>query len=414
MRVYLSYSTSKLAIVSILFFFLFAGCVSKDIHPDAVKGLFQVDETHLNSILSRLNSPNGEKQSWVDLEAGIKENIKYLSKKQGDEVAVKYGNMEITWGMLARTNEELLEILPELDVYPDLLKDKFVWFALSPRTLLTGYYEPYLEASLTPDPAYPYPLYSVPTDLKALDLGKFHYRWKGEQLIYKIEDGAVVPYDDRKAIDFEGTLKNKGFEVAWAKSLVDVFVLQIQGSGRLLLADGSVKHILYAGKNGQKYVSLGKILIKRGLMPKEGMSMQGIRKFLKDNPDLVEELLTTNPSYVFFRLDDSGPYGAMNAPLTSMASVAVDSKVLPLGSMALLTTKLPQEGVESKKTFTKMVMAQDRGGAIKGTRVDLFCGSGAEAEFLAGHLKSWSHIYLPISREALNQYFQKKSDECKK
>ncbi|SME91965.1 murein transglycosylase A [Desulfovibrio gilichinskyi] len=414
MRVYLPYNMSKLVLVSIFAFFMLAGCATKNVQPDAVKGFFQVDKTQLNSILSRLNSADGEKQSWISLASGINENIKYLSRKQADDVAVKYGNMEITWGMLARTNEELLEILPELDVSPDLLKDKFVWFALSPRTLLTGYYEPYLEASLTPDPAYPYPLYSVPADLKVLDLGKFHYRWKGEQLIYKIEDGAVVPYDDRKAIDFEGALKNKGFEVAWVKSLVDVFILQIQGSGRLLLADGSVKHILYAGKNGQKYVSLGKVLIDRGLMPKEGMSMQGIKQFLKNNPDLVEELLITNPSYVFFRLDDSGPYGAMNAPLTPMASVAVDSSVLPLGSMALLTTKLPEAGVDDKKPFTKIVMAQDRGGAIKGTRVDLFCGSGSDAEFLAGHLNSWSHIYIPVSREALNQYLLKKSDECKK
>ena len=414
MRVYMSYNTLKLTIVYMFAFSLFAGCALKDVQPSAVNGYIQVEVSQLNSILRDLNSPDGEKQSWMSLEAGIKENIKYLSKKTADEVAVRYGSMEITWGMLARTNIELLEILPELDVYPDLLKDKFVWFALSPRTLLTGYYEPYLEASLTPDPAYPYPLYSVPSDLKVLDLGKFHYRWKGQHLVYKIEDGSVVPYDDREAIDFKGALKGKGFEIAWVKNLVDVFVLQIQGSGRLLLADGSVKHILYAGKNGQKYVSLGKVLIDRGLMPKEGMSMQGIREFLKDNPDLVEELLTTNPSYVFFRLDDSGPYGAMNAPLTPMASVAVDNHVFPLGAVGVLTTKLPQDGVDSKKPVTKFVMAQDKGGAIKGTRVDLFCGSGPDAEFLAGHLKSWSHIYLPISREALNQYLLKKSDECKK
>lgn len=410
----MSNSTSKLFFVSIFVFFLLAGCATKNVEPDAVKGFFKVEKNKLNSILNSLNSPDNEKQSWMSLESGIKENIKYLSRKNADDVAVNSGNMEITWGMLARTNSDLLEILPELDVRPDLLKEKFVWFALSPRTLLTGYYEPYLEASLTPDPAYPYPLYSVPEDLKILDLGKFHYRWKGQQLVYKIEDGSAVPYDDRKAIDFEGALKNKGLEIAWVKSLVDVFVLQIQGSGRLLLADGSIKHVLYAGKNGKKYVSLGKVLINKGFMPREGMSMQGIRAFLKDNPSLVEELLSTNPSYVFFRLDDSGPYGAMNASLTPMASVAVDSKVLPLGAMALLTTKLPEDGVDTKKSFTRMVMAQDRGGAIKGTRVDLFCGSGVDAEFLAGHLNSWSHIYLPISREALRLHSCQNSDENKK
>ncbi|MBI9110388.1 murein transglycosylase A [Maridesulfovibrio ferrireducens] len=406
MGFYMPLKRSALLFVVLLVFFLFTGCATKDLQPIAGKGFYEVDKKQLNSILSRLNSQENGENSWINLEKGIKENIKYLSRKPADGVAVKYGNMEITWGMLARTNLELLEILPELEISPELLRNQFAWFALSPRTLLTGYYEPNLEASLTPDPAYPYPLYSVPGNLKILDLGKFHYRWKGQQLIYKIEGDSVVPYDDRKSIDFEGTLQNKGLEVAWVRDLVDVFILQIQGSGRLLLADGSVKHILYAGKNGHKYVSLGKVLIDRGLMAKEGMSMQGIRSFLKDNPELIEELLITNPSYVFFRVDDVGPFGAMNAPLTSMASVAVDSSVLPLGAMAILTTKLPQEGTDKKKTFTKMVMAQDRGGAIKGTRVDLFCGSGPDAEFLAGHLKSWSHLYLPISRESLNRQIE--------
>jgi len=150
------------------------------------------------------------------------------------------------------------------------------------------------------------------------------------------------------------------------------------------LPDGSVKHVLYAGKNGLKYVSLGKVLIQRGLLPKEGMSMQKIKAFLDANPQLVEELLTTNPSYVFFRLDDEGPFGSMGAPLT-------------------LTTRLPQQGEKSKAPFAGIVMAQDRGGAIKGTRVDLFCGSGPEAEYLAGHLTSWSHVYLPISRALLEE-----------
>ncbi|TIH19964.1 transglycosylase [Marinifilum sp. JC120] len=380
------------------------GCSTRSTPTDIpTKGYHKIERTQVSGLIKRLEFQSGSEFSWLDLQNGIERNLRYLSRKPQKSVAAKYGRMQITWGMLKRTNEEMLEILPLLAESPELLNEKFTWYSMAPRTLLTGYYEPYLEASLVPHPDYPYPLYSVPSDLKNLDLGKFHHRWRGQHLIYRHENGEVFPYYDREDIDFKGALQGKGIEIAWVKDLVDVFILQIQGSGRLILPDGSVKHVLYAGKNGLKYVSLGKILIQRGLLPKEGMSMQKIKAFLAANPELVQELLTTNPSYVFFRIDDEGPFGSMGAPLTPMASVAVDSKVLPLGSLALLTTRLPQQGEKGKTPFAKIVMAQDRGGAIKGTRVDLFCGSGPEAEYLAGHLTSWSHVYLPVSRALLEE-----------
>lgn len=382
------------------------GCSSKPTpvpETPSVKGYIKVKSSSVSNLVDRLYKDGGDDFSWEVLRKGIEHNIAYLSRKPENRIAVKYGRVEITWGMLLKTNKDFLEILPLLDTSPELLESRFDWYALSPRTLLTGYYEPYLEASLTPHPDYPYPLYSVPQDLKILDLGNFHHRWKGQKLIYRQEGDEVLPYHNRRDIDFNGALKDRNLEIAWVKDLVDVFILQIQGSGRLVLRDGSVKHVLYAGKNGLKYVSLGKVLINRGLLPKEGMSMQKIRAFLKDNPQYVEGLLTTNPSYVFFRLDDEGPFGSMNSPLTPMASVATDSSVLPLGSLALLTTGLPSAEAQTKIPFARMVMAQDRGGAIKGTRMDFFCGSGAEAEFLAGHLASWSHVYLPISRDYVEE-----------
>ncbi len=379
--------------------FPFCGCSTHDVKIESPgKGYNKVESAQVEGLISRLKYQSGDNFSWLDLQKGIERNIKFLSRKPAQRVAARYGRMEITWGMLKQTNEEMLELLPRLKGAPELLNDKFVWYSMVPRTLLTGYYEPYLEASLIPHPDYPYPLYSIPGDLQSLDLSKFHHRWKGQHLIFRQENGEVLPYFDREAIDFNGALQGRGIEIAWVKDLVDVFILQIQGSGRLVLPDGRVKHVLYAGKNGLKYVSLGKVLIQRGLLPKEGMSMQKIKAFLDTHPELVQELLTTNPSYVFFRIDDEGPFGSMGAPLTPMASIAVDSKVLPLGSLALLTTRLPQDGSKSKTPFAKIVMAQDRGGAIKGTRVDLFCGSGPEAEYLAGHLTSWSHVYLPVSR----------------
>ncbi len=397
-----------LSIIAVIAFSL-VGCATKSPTPvrGYSKGFEKIDSPQVQGLINRLYTQSGPDFSWMDLQKGVEHNLRFLSRRPGLKVAAKYGKLEITWDMLRRTNEEFLSILPQLDTSPELLEDNFVWYSLNPRTLLTGYYEPYLEASLTPDPAYPYPLYSVPSDLKSINLGKFHHRWKGQKLLYRIEGDEAVPYYDRDDIDFGGALEGNGLEIAWVKDLVDVFILQIQGSGRLILPDGNVKHVLYAGKNGLKYVSLGKIMIQRGLLPREGMSMQKIRTFLKENPNLVEELLTTNPSYVFFRIDDEGPFGSMGAPLTPMASIATDTKVIPQGSLALLTTRLPQQGEEKKYPFTRIVMAQDRGGAIKGTRVDLFCGSGSDAEFLAGHLSSWSHIYLPISRKIIDEMKEK-------
>lgn len=393
---------------------LLCGCSTHTPKPSTEsrpKGYYKIESDQVSALISRLQSQDGGNLPWPELQKGIEHNLRYLSSKPEDLVAAKYGRMQVTWGMLKQTNEDMLALLPLLGESPELLNEKFVWYSMVPRTLLTGYYEPYLEASLTPHPDYPYPLYSVPMDLNTLDLGKFHHRWKGQQLIYRQENGEVLPYHDREEIDFKGALQNKGLEIAWVKDLVDVFILQIQGSGRLVLPDGNVKHVLYAGKNGLKYVSLGKVLINRGLLPKEGMSMQKIRSFLAENPHMVEELLTTNPSYVFFKLDDDGPFGSMGAPLTPMASVAVDNKVLPLGSLALLTTRLPQQDENTKAPFVRLVMAQDRGGAIKGTRVDLFCGSGPDAEYLAGHLTSWSHVYLPISRSLIEEMEAAKTDD---
>lgn len=379
------------------------GCATKTPPVSSPKGYIRVDSSRVEGLVNRLYTQADPEFTWLSLRKGIEHNLKYINRRAGKKIAARYGGFDITWEMLRRTNEEFLEILPRLEDSPELLKENFVWFELSPRTLLTGYYEPYLEASLTPDPEYPYPLYSVPSDIKKLDLGKFHHRWKGQTLLYRIENGEVLPYHDRRDIDFEGALDGKGLEIAWVKDRVDIFMLQVQGSGRLVLPDGSVKHVLYAGKNGLKYVSLGKELIKRGLLPREGMSMQKIKAFLKENPDMIEEMLTTNPSYVFFKLDDEGPFGSMAAPLTPMASVATDTRVIPHGALGLLTTRLPMQGQDIKRAVAKIVMAQDRGGAIKGTRVDLFCGSGQDAEFLAGHLTSWSHVYFPVSRAYIEE-----------
>ena len=300
-----------------------------------------------------------------------------------------------TWSDLAASLERLREIVPLLAAQPDLLEREFTWLRVSPDPLMTGYYEPELSASLEPAPGYPVPIYGLPGDLRAADLGAFHPRWKGQTLTYRLEGHDIAPYFSREEIDTHGALTATQTPIAWTRDPVDVFFLQVQGSGRLRLPDGSVRHVLYAGKNGHEYVSLGKVMIDRGLVPAEEMSMQRIRSYLRDRPGEVQELLSANPSYVFFRLAQDGPLGAMGRTLTPMVSMATDSAFLPLGAVLAVETVLPDEG--GKAAF--LGLAQDRGGAIKGSRLDLFCGAGERAEFLAGHLQARPQVYLLLKKQ---------------
>ena len=324
-------------------------------------------------------------------------SLEYVRTRPVGERAFGPDGPEATWGDLAATLEHLLDVLPRLGDDPGLLDRDFVWREVRPEPLMTGYYEPELAGSLTPDPRYPVPLYGRPPGLKSVDLGRFHPRWQGETLTYRVEDGEVLPFYTREEIDTLGALNATETPVAWTGSLVDVFFLQVQGSGRLRLPDGSTRHVLYAGKNGHEYVSLGKVLIEGGHLPREGMSMQRIRAYLEAHPDLLHELLNTNPSYVFFRIADDGPLGAMGRTLTPMVSVATDSAFLPLGSVLALEAGLPRPDGAAEPTAL-LGLAQDRGGAIKGSRLDLFCGAGKDAEFLAGHLKVRGRVFLLLKR----------------
>lgn len=327
----------------------------------------------------------------------VERSLEYVRARPAGERAFGPDGPEATWGDLAATLEHLLGVLPRLGEAPGLLDRDFVWLEVRPEPLMTGYYEPELEGSLTPDPRYPVPLYGRPAGLKSVDLGRFHPRWQGETLTYRVEDGKALPFYTREEIDTHGALNATETPVAWTGSLVDVFFLQVQGSGRLRLPDGSTRHVLYAGKNGHEYVSLGKVLIEGGHLPREGMSMQRIRQYLEANPDRLRALLNTNPSYVFFRIADDGPLGAMGRTLTPMVSVATDSAFLPLGSVLALEAGLPRPAGEPAATAL-LGLAQDRGGAITGSRLDLFCGAGPDAEFLAGHLKARARVFLLLKR----------------
>ena len=366
--------------------------IAEDEEPS---GYVRLSHAQKDAMLSSLSLQRQKMGSWTDLRSSLERSLVYLQSKPADQPAVQSDDLTCSWGDLKATVEELIALLPELDAHPDRLRDNFDWYMLNPSTLMTGYYEPLIHASPAPCPEYPFPLYGRPPDLQVADLGEFHPRWAGQNLIYSIENGKIRPYPSRKEIDSDGVLEEQGIEIAWVRDLVDVFFLQIQGSGRLIFPDGTVRHVLYNGKNGRRYVSLGKVLINKGYMSADQMSMQGIRAFLKNRPEMVKDLLNTNPSYVFFRLGHDGPYGAMGAPLTPLVSMASDPARVPLGSVLLNSVTLPG-AVKGLPPIVLLGLAQDHGGAIKGDHLDLFCGAGETAAFLAGHMQEQARACILI------------------
>jgi len=341
-------------------------------------------------------------KSWRALAPGLRSSLEYVSARPAEGVAVERPGLRITWGELRMTLEDLLGALPFLDEDPALLARVFAWFPVEQDpTLTTGYYEPYLDASPVPSKEYKYPIFGPPQDLLTVDLGEFHSRWKGQKLYYRMTKNGIKPYYGRGDIDFGGALKDKGEELAWVKDRVDLYFLHIQGSGRLVMPDGSVKHVLFAGKNGRELTMLGRTVIHRGYLTRDEASMPRIRQFVRDNPKLERELLSADKSYVFFRLADDGPFGSMGKLLTPMSSIAVDRKLIPLGATLAMSVPLPAPKSGGPGRLSGLMMAQDTGGAIVGNHVDLFCGSGEYAEFVSGRMKNPGVLHLLISQRAL-------------
>ncbi|GGA10406.1 MAG: murein transglycosylase [Rhodobacteraceae bacterium] len=242
--------------------------------------------------------------------------------------------------------------------------------------LFTGYFEPELDGALEPSPRYRYPLYRMPPEAQV-----------------------TRPWLTRREILTSGVMEGRDLEIAWVDDPVELFFLQIQGSGRVRLPDGSHLRVGYGGANGHPYSSIGKELIRRGTMTEHEVSAQGIKSWVRGNPFDGEELLFHNDSYVFFREvnevpPERGPLGAMNRSITAMRSIAVDPAFTPLGAPVWIE----KDGAEPMR---RLMIAQDTGSAIKGAqRADIFFGTGAEAGSEAGKIKDAGRlvVLLPIQR----------------
>lgn len=264
--------------------------------------------------------------------------------------------------------------------------------------LITGYYEPLLRGSRSKTDRYRYPLYSRPDDLITVELGSLYPELANKRVRGRVAGTKLIPYYNRGEIEVEPS-PLQGSELLWVDDIIDLFFLQIQGSGLVMLENGEQVHVGYADQNGQSYQSIGRLLIQRGELTADKASMQGIKNWARNNLDKLRDLLNSNPSYVFFRELPAGlpgPLGALGVPILAERVVAIDPRFIPLGAPVFLATTYPN----SSKPLNRLMMAQDTGGAIKGgVRADFFWGAGNEAGKLAGAMKQAGKIWVLLPRE---------------
>jgi membrane-bound lytic murein transglycosylase A len=259
--------------------------------------------------------------------------------------------------------------------------------------LITGYYEPIISGSRGPGAVHRYPIYGLPDDLVVVDLAAVNPDLRNMRLRGRLEGRRVVPYYSRAEIESRGGGLPAPV-IAWTADPVELFFLQVQGSGQVQLDNGQRIRIGYADQNGHPYRSLGRHLIERGEMTLEQASMQGIQSWAAANPQKLQEALNANPSYVFFReleAQEGGPIGALGIPLTPQLSLAVDRRFVPLGAPVWLSTTWPL----SEQRLERLMAAQDTGGAIRGVaRGDFYWGTGTEAGALAGRMRQQGRMWL--------------------
>jgi len=258
------------------------------------------------------------------------------------------------------------------------------WDAKGGGVLFTGYCTPILEGSRTPDATYRYPLYSQPDDLE-----------KGEKgsILGQRTPAGLRPYPTRRAIEAGGLLEGKGLELVYLKNPIDAFIAHVNGSAFVRLPDQSMFKLGYAAKNGREYSSLGRALVADEHLTEEEVSLGTIRAWAADHPELVEDYLHQNDSYVFFTPIDGNPRGSLNVEVTRELTLATDKTLFPRGALVFVDAMLPsvRGGV---RPFRQLMLDQDTGGAIRTAgRADIYLGVGPDAERLAGMTRAEGQLY---------------------
>lgn len=252
--------------------------------------------------------------------------------------------------------------------------------------MVTGYYEPLLRGSRTRKPPYLSPLFAPPEDMVVVDFADVYPELKNMRLRGRIEGRKLVPYFTRAEWATQEASRSDG-ALLWIDDPLDLFFMQIQGSGQVALDDGTRVRVGYADQNGHPYKSIGRWLVEQGEITLDQASMQNIKAWARAHPKRLQEMLNANPSLVFFRelpAEGSGPPGALGVPLTPERSIAVDPRIITLGAPVFVATTWPNDS----KSLQRLMLAQDTGGAIRGAvRADFYWGSGADAGALAGKMR---------------------------
>ncbi len=389
-------------ILSLGIVWLLIGCasLSAPYHPAPQKGLIKLSPPQYPVF--------SDDMDYDGLVHGVSQSLSYLKRLPPDRTFTFGGDVFKTSHMIVSLESVLAVIRnkPDPSELARFVKEHY-WVYRSAgagdtgKVLFTGYYEPLLVGRSEKINEYIHPIYARPEDLVSIDLAKFSPQFKGRKVIGRVTDHTVVPYYDRKEIDTHGALDGKSHALAWLKDPVDLFFLQIQGSGKVYLDTGQTLNVHYHAANGHPYRSIGKLLIETGKIPRAQMSMQAIRTYLTHHPKEVENILNYNPSYVFFKLEKVGPIGYLGVPLTPGRSIAVDRRMFPLSALAFIETRQPlidgSGNIHRWIDSSRFALSQDIGGAIKGPgRADLFWGNGPFAEIAAGHLKHSGNLYFLI------------------
>lgn len=349
------------------------------------------------------------KEGWSGLRTALERHRSWLARQPKDR-QFTHGPRVVTVGSQLQAADRLLGWLADNPTPAKLAVQIAAHFDVLESVgdedgdvLVTGYYEPLIEGSLRRTDEYDVPVYGPASGLVRVDLGAFDPDLKGKRIAGLLRGGRLEPFPDRRGIREQGIMR--GREIAWAKDPVDLFFVEVQGSGALRLPDGSEMRIGYAGANGRIYRSIGRLLIDEGKVPREKMSMQAIRSYLSRHPEEIERVLDYNQSMVFFRELSGPPLGNLGIPVTPGRSIAVDQRLFPRGGFGFLITDLPAPGPDGSTlvegTISRFVLAQDTGGAIRGAhRVDLFWGRGDDAAARAGVMKQPGRLFFFVPKTA--------------
>lgn len=340
----------------------------------------------------------------------------YLEKLRSDKKFYRVGDREIAPGELlatvieissavraARDDAELNERLREsFDLYQSAGSDG------AGRVTFSSYYQPVLPASLRKTDRHRYPIYRKPRDMVDADLGLFNPRWTGETLLGRIDkEGRLVPYFNRRDIDVRKVLAGKKLELAWLANEFDRLDLHIQGSGLLRFPDGRTLLAKFAATNALPYKSVGSVVLGSGALSRAELSHQRLRQYLTEHPEGEGWLIAQNPRYTFFQLaelpKDREPFGTIQESLTAGRSIAVDPKVIALGTVAYFETTMPQADREGRLLglfpTSRFALCQDTGGAILGPgRVDIYVGHGPQAKTSAVHQWADGKLYILLKK----------------